>query len=132
VRRRQYGHRTVRQLKRIAAVQRQELDRRAHLYIARNTTLPTPVRRARETRPSIADRWLQTRLAAQLALANLDVFPKQSRPHEVKSRCIASDAGRAVQARQTGLNRVRLEHVDLACARAREAALRFVLRLAQS
>ena len=55
-RRRQYGHRTVRQIKRIAAVQRHELDRRAHLYIARNTTLPTPVRRARvaKARPLIA------------------------------------------------------------------------------
>merc|ERR1711990_1378327 len=74
--------RLIRDVTRRKAVEAAELQRRAYLYVARNTTLPT-----------------KTRYQAQLALSSPAVFSPATRPTAVKERCTLTNRGRGVLAK---------------------------------
>ena len=100
--------RVLRDVQRREAVAATELQRKAYLYLARNTALPSRVRGTppppRSNRlvralqrlilgPSLRT---QVRQQAQLALSSRQIFPNKSRPTEVKERCTLTGRGRGV------------------------------------
>lgn len=107
----------LRDIQRREAVQATELQRRAYLYLARNTALPTRVSRPGHN-GTLKHRlspffWLsgipQVRHQAQLALASRQIFPNKTRLTEVKDRCTETGRGRGVLSKGLpfGLCRVR-------------------------